>query len=790
MFSFGDEDDEKFIQSIQPLPKQAIERAVFTAPDFDPDSFLSSRRHLGLERLKMELNSHLRLLKNELVELINQDYQDFINLSTNLKGVDRSMDSLQIPLIRMESQVKDLKSHFQGTIENLENQLEKRGHVQEKKTCLKLLLNIHESVSKVEDLLEINADIAKEKQSISNKDVTKVTTSESQTNVSINQPELDIGENLGKQIERVAVEYNQMQHLVNRGKHLAFVNENEWRINRIKDTLQHKLSKALSIALNKMMENQLNNSIKQSMIQCLRTYALVDQTHIAEKIIREEYIRVFLDKTITREAIESPRSMTSPTLTPSPSSSSILSDHYPLVIMYNKILLFATNDLRPILEITQQLLKGTNYEILVNSLWTEFVDQINKKCSSIYAPGQTEVCHKNYTASIHFMAGLENLFTSKKSLLYFRNHPSYNEFMKRWQLPVYFQLRFREIISVVEGLLNDPIKSVALDSTLKENDDTSLLLPGTITISQAFDKCWADNVFLFVLSDKFWKLTLQLLRRYNIWTTNVIEHIVEQQQNDKVDNNNSSSSNNSNGDIKTTEEKLMVILSKDIDNFIITTKSKISNMIFPKLSNDIQDISLLKDSMDEILQDIEASTGQELNRRITGFISKRCMESLVLLVRGISRQYRHTNKPPPTEPSYFIPNIFKPFKHFIEKYRPWINETKEKTWAVMIIDIVIIKYTLIVNDVLSTLIEQDDALKKRKWGKKNGIPKSIFGAFGKEDDSMTDIERIELQFLLDVQQLGNELQELNVDKNQLECYLKLYEVVKPFEHLLTKEPVQ
>jgi hypothetical protein len=31
-----------------------------------------------------------------------------------------------------------------------------------------------------------------------------------------------------KQIERVAVEYNQMQHLVSRGKGLPFVLENEW----------------------------------------------------------------------------------------------------------------------------------------------------------------------------------------------------------------------------------------------------------------------------------------------------------------------------------------------------------------------------------------------------------------------------------------------------------------------------------------------------------------------------------------------------------------------------------
>ncbi|CAO3624192.1 unnamed protein product [Cunninghamella echinulata] len=698
----------------------------------------------------------------------------------------------------MESQVKDIRSNFQGVINSLEKQLEQRGRLQEKKACLKLLLNIHESVSKVEDLLQINADIAKEKPVVPTKDVTKVTTSTTQNDISIVQPGLNIDENLGKQIERVAVEYNQMQHLVNRGKHLAFVNENEWRITRIKDTLQHKLSKALSLALNKMMEDQLDKSTKQSMIQCLRTYALVDQTHIAEKIIREEYIKFFLNKTVTREAVELPRSSSSTSI-----ATTTLNDNYPLVIMYNKILLFATNDLRPILEITQQLLKGTNYEILVNSLWTEFVEQINKKCSSIYAPGQTEICHKNYTASIHFMAGLENLFTSKKSLLYFRNHPSYNEFMKRWQLPVYFQLRFREIISVVEDFLNDSKKSVALDSDFQNNKSTSFILPGTITISQAIDKCWADNVFLFVLSHKFWKLTLQLLRRYNIWATNVIEHILEKQQKsdgDKNNNNNNNNNNNSNrsrslannnvNDLKAMDEKLMVILSNDIDNLISTTKSKINNTIFPKLPNEIQDISLLKESMDEILQDIEASTGQELNRRITGILSRRCSESLKTLVQSVPRHYRNTNKPPPNEPSYFIPNMFKPFRHFIEQNRQWINETKEKTWAAMTIDLVIIKYTLLVSDTLTNMKKQDDALKKNIWGKKNVLAKSILGSLGKEDNTMSDSEKIQLQFLLDAQQLGNELEELGVDKNQLECYLKLYQVVQPFEHLLIKEPVQ
>lgn len=109
IFSFG-EDDEKFISSIQPLPNQAVERSAFTAKEFDPDTFLSGRRHLGLERMKAELNTHLKSLKSELVELINKDYQDFINLSTNLKGVDKDISQLKQPLANMESNIKVIYS--------------------------------------------------------------------------------------------------------------------------------------------------------------------------------------------------------------------------------------------------------------------------------------------------------------------------------------------------------------------------------------------------------------------------------------------------------------------------------------------------------------------------------------------------------------------------------------------------------------------------------------------------------------------------------------------------------
>lgn len=191
---------------------------------------------------------------------------------------------------------------------------------------------------------------------------------------------------LGKQIERVAIEYNQMQYLVRKGKNLALVAENEWRITRIKDTLEQKLSKALSIALSQIRRGEVTRGTKQSLAQCLRTYALIDQTPTAEKIVREEFVRPFLAKIITQKAVEGARNYGSPTGTDE--------SKHPLTIMYDKILSFATTDLQPILDITQKALKGSHYDILVNSLWLETTDRINKECKSVFAAGQTDVFHK------------------------------------------------------------------------------------------------------------------------------------------------------------------------------------------------------------------------------------------------------------------------------------------------------------------------------------------------------------------------------------------------------------
>ena len=53
--------------------------------DFDVDKFvIECRKRVPLETLRDDLAVYLKILKSAMIELINKDYADFVNLSTNL----------------------------------------------------------------------------------------------------------------------------------------------------------------------------------------------------------------------------------------------------------------------------------------------------------------------------------------------------------------------------------------------------------------------------------------------------------------------------------------------------------------------------------------------------------------------------------------------------------------------------------------------------------------------------------------------------------------------------------
>jgi hypothetical protein len=80
--------------------------AHLTAAVFDVEAFLLARgAHAALPELRAELRTHLGTLKDELVQLLNDDYAAFISLSTDLRGEGETLERLQRPLGELKSTI-------------------------------------------------------------------------------------------------------------------------------------------------------------------------------------------------------------------------------------------------------------------------------------------------------------------------------------------------------------------------------------------------------------------------------------------------------------------------------------------------------------------------------------------------------------------------------------------------------------------------------------------------------------------------------------------------------------
>ena len=79
-----------------------------------------------------------------------------------------------------------------------------------------------------------------------------------------------------------------------------------------------------------------------------------------------------------------------------------------------------------------------------------------------------------------------------------RESESYAAFERRWQLPVYYQLRWKEIVSGFEASLTTP-------GTAGE-----WALPQTSAAWKALQTCWDDDVYIPELANRFWRLSLQV----------------------------------------------------------------------------------------------------------------------------------------------------------------------------------------------------------------------------------------------------------------------------------------
>ena len=138
----------------------------------------------------------------------------------------------------------------------------------------------------------------------------------------------------------------------------------------------------------------------------------------------------------------------------------------------------------------------------------------------------------------------EGYYPSRSAVTKFRAEAICIEFMKQWNVGVYFSLRYSEkyhrwLLSYhynywllnfcnskihnfrfqeIAGGLVSSLSSASLvfiqDSDSDKQSSPTLMLRQSVTLLESLRSCWKEDVLVFTAADKFLRLALQLLSRF------------------------------------------------------------------------------------------------------------------------------------------------------------------------------------------------------------------------------------------------------------------------------------
>ncbi|CAN6297050.1 unnamed protein product [Urochloa humidicola] len=604
----------------------------FLRADFDPDAYVAElRSYVPLESLAAELRAHLAALRAELVGLINRDYADFVGLSARLKGVDAAAARMRAPLADLRDKVAAFRAGAAAALAALRAGLDQRAAATAARELLELLLDTSHVVSKVEKLIKelpsAPSDSSNAAHSIDTQNV------EAGTGVRETQSIL---------LERIASEMNRLKFYISHAQNLPFIENMEKRV--------QGATKLLDGSLERCFVDGLEHRDAKVIYNCLRAYAAIDNTSSAEELFRTTVVSPLIQKIVPQNYAKAVAG----------ASSDGLEDDY------EHIKQCVENDCKFILEISSSENSGLHvFDFLGNSILKEVLSAIQKGKPGAFSPGKPKEFLKNYKASLGFLDFLEGYCLSKSAVTKFRSEPAYTDFMRQWNVGVYFSLRFQEIAGGLDSTLTNTISPAGMNKA----QGKPLLLKQSIKLLESLEACWSDDVLVFSHCDKFLRLSLQLISRYTTWLSSGLSARKDGNSNSPAD--------------------AEWALSIPIDDFVYImhdvhavigelseSGSFIGHVNQLLASCSIEVLNLVKQSILQAVEPLKELLPAIMNVMI-GIIVKRSNEDLKHL-KGITATYRMTNKLP-VRHSPYVSGILHPLKVFLEGERVKYLSEDDKT---------------------------------------------------------------------------------------------------------------
>lgn len=456
-----DYDMDAYIRDLKAIVRDAFERV--RSDRRRTTDVLTRRwmREVPLETLRHELQEHKQRVETNLVQTINEEYNEFVGLSSEVMDVEEAVSKMDEPLEDVERKMKSVRADIMAVMDNLQACLARREENFRARERLEIIQDTSHAVSKLEKLIHEME----------------------------NGPALNYEDAFPRVLERIASELSKIQFYLAKGDSLPSLQNLNPRIQKARELFLVELGKSL--------EASLRIKSTANLQQCLRSYASVNAVDQAEAVVKEKIMTPLLE-----ECLESYDTLIQ-------AKAHELDQLEPL---YTDIIYGVSSRLGVLLRLVNTPHSGLHaFSFLANSVLAQVESTLGEKRASSFSPGIPSMFHKNYLATLQFLEELEKYCISKKKLEIFRGSEHYKSLLKRWNTSVYFTLRFQDVATGLERHL-----SGARPALLAEPKD-GFVLESTAAVWESLGKCFSPDFYLQDLADKFLKLSLQVLARYGHW---------------------------------------------------------------------------------------------------------------------------------------------------------------------------------------------------------------------------------------------------------------------------------
>jgi len=697
--------------TVPPCPQGlCISRADFLRSDFTVDKFFieQSIRETPLDNLRDDLGLYLKVLRSSMIELINQDYADFVNLSTNLVGLDGGILALQEPLSEFNGTIGIVNSEICSSLDVVRKGLAKQKGFREDREVLASLRDTSQAIARLERVVagDVGVDSA----------------------------------------ERLATEINQVQFAV-------------WRLGECKLVQEQYKPRLEAVCdkLNSWLDSALLDEIQgegSELFRLRRVYSSIGRVEAAESVVRESVVRSCVASILEAAQVGGDIDL-----------EQICSKLLGILKKELGGLLSPNPDSRSLTGCTE----GFNF--LENSYWPEVVEQWLATLTQISSASLPSSFHSSYTTSLAFLTSVEEHCRSEESLEKLRGSQATSAFLAAWNLPLYFQIRFQEVARPLEEVFDKNLMQATQGETAdgpKLEATVQLIAAVNNCFSPSiFLRPLAGRFLKLALQCiaryRVWaEKAIQIFD--NVKGENEVgdESLKKKREEEGGMKRSSTSTSLSKekgeplkkstsaqalADVKETRVTLsqVILLHSDLELLLPLLHSCIASHLritLPDL-NHSEPLSAVSEAISSV-SSLLPLINDALVRTITASPLKQ-----IKGVLEIPRMYRRTNREPPRKPCPYVVNISTSLATFASSN----THTGLAGWLRQAKDVLLVAYQEQVSDVLGNVAKMEESLRKLKKVRERQETREA-------KPGLSDDDKIRLQLYVDVHFLLEKLREI------------------------------